>query len=48
VLIGSPSPVDVTVSGRKLKRGYKVWPIATNLAKSELYGWLALQRLPTD
>jgi phage terminase large subunit GpA-like protein len=39
--------VDVTVSGRKLKRGYKVWPIATNLAKSELYGWLALQRRPT-
>jgi phage terminase large subunit GpA-like protein len=26
-----------------LKRGYKVWPIAGNLAKSELYGWLALQ-----
>jgi phage terminase large subunit GpA-like protein len=43
VLIGAPSAVDVTVSGRKLKRGYKVWPIATTLAKSELYGWLALQ-----
>jgi phage terminase large subunit GpA-like protein len=43
VLIGAPSPVDVTVSGRKLKAGYKVWPIATNLVKSELYGWLALQ-----
>jgi terminase, large subunit len=47
VLIGSPSPVDVTVSGRKLKRGYKVWPIATNVAKSELYGWLGLET-PTD
>jgi phage terminase large subunit GpA-like protein len=43
VLIGAPSRVDVTVSGRKLKGGYKVWPIATNVAKSELYGWLALQ-----
>ena len=42
VLIGAPSRVDVTVSGRKLKGGYKVWPIATNVAKSELYGWLAL------
>lgn len=42
VLIGAPSKVDVTVSGRRLKTGYKVWPIATNLAKSELYGWLAL------
>lgn len=43
VLIGAPSPVDITISGRKKKSGYKVWPIATNLAKSELYGWLALQ-----
>lgn len=47
VLIGAPSRVDVTIGGRKLKRGYKVWPIATNVAKSELYGWLGLQR-PTD
>lgn len=43
VLIGAPSRVDVTISGNKMKRGYKVWPIATNVAKSELYGWLALQ-----
>lgn len=43
VLIGAPSRVDVTLAGRKVKTGYKVWPIATNLAKSELYGWLALQ-----
>jgi phage terminase large subunit GpA-like protein len=43
VLIGAPSKVDVTVSGKRLKRGYKVWPIATHLAKSELYGWLAMK-----
>lgn len=42
ILIGSPSPVEVTVAGRKLKRGYKVWPVATNIAKTELYGWLGL------
>lgn len=47
VLVGSPSPVDVTARGKKLKRGYKVWPVASNLAKSELYGWLSLQP-PTD
>lgn len=46
VLISSPSPVEITVSGRKLKRGYKVWPIAVDLAKGELYGWLRLL-LPT-
>lgn len=42
VLIGSPSAVELTVSGRKLKRGYKVWPIASGLAKTEFYGWLGL------
>ena len=44
VLIGSPRPVDVTLFGRVIKRGYKVWPVATNLAKSELYGFLRLER----
>lgn len=39
-VIGSPSQVDVTVSGRRI--GYKVWPIGVDLAKAELYGWLRL------
>lgn len=43
VLIGSPSPVEVTVRGRKLKRGGRVWPVCVSLAKSELYGWLSLE-----
>jgi len=47
VLIGSPSPVEVLVNGRKLKRGGRVWPVCVGLAKSELYGWLRLE-LPTD
>lgn len=42
MLVGAPSPVDVTVRGRRLKRGYKVWPIGVDLAKGELYGWLRL------
>lgn len=42
-LVGSPSPVEITVSGRRLKRGYKVWPIGVDLGKSELYGWLGLK-----
>lgn len=46
-LISAPSPVDVTVSGRKLKRGYKVWPVVGAIAKTELYGWLRLE-LPVD
>jgi phage terminase large subunit GpA-like protein len=41
-LIGAPTPVDVSDRGRKLKRGYKVWPVVSGIAKSELYGWLRL------
>jgi len=47
VLIGTPSKVDVTVRGKKLARGYRVWPIGVNVVKSELYAWLRLE-LPTD
>lgn len=41
-IIGTPSPVDITVRGKQFARAYKVWPIGTDLAKSELYGWLKL------
>ena len=44
-LIGSPMPVEVTVRGRKLKRGGRVWPVVGGIAKTELYGWLRLERL---
>jgi phage terminase large subunit GpA-like protein len=45
-LLGSPSPVEVSDRGRKLKRGYRVWPVCGSIAKSELYGWLRLEILP--
>ena len=41
-LIGAPAPVDVTVRGRKLKRGVRVWPVHGGIAKEELYGALRL------
>jgi phage terminase large subunit GpA-like protein len=47
VPIGQPSAVEVTVQGKKSKRGVKVWPVATGMLKSELYGWLKLER-PTE
>lgn len=47
VLVGSPTPVEVTDRGRKLKRGGRVWPVSDDIAKSELYGWLRLEA-PTD
>jgi phage terminase large subunit GpA-like protein len=45
--IGQPSAVEVTLEGKKIKRGVKVWPVATGMLKSELYGWLKLER-PTE
>lgn len=43
-LISVPTPVDVNHNGQRISRGYKVWPVGTDVAKSELYGWL---KLPT-
>ena len=46
-LIGSASPVEVGPMGAKLKRGVRVWPVNSGMAKEELYRWLRLDR-PTD
>ena len=43
VLVGTPSAVEITDRGRKLKRGGRVWPVCVNIAKSEFYGWLRLE-----
>lgn len=43
LLVSTASPVDVTVRGKKHQRGYKVWPVSPDIAKSELYGWLRLR-----
>ena len=41
------SPVDVRINGKKITRGLKPWHVATGMLKSELYGWLKLDR-PTE
>jgi phage terminase large subunit GpA-like protein len=43
-LVGVPSAVDVAGSGKKIRRGVKVWPVNVSMAKSELYGFLRLER----
>jgi phage terminase large subunit GpA-like protein len=45
-IVGAPSKVDVAWDGKRLKRGYLMWPVVGSIAKSELYGWLRLG-LPT-
>jgi terminase, large subunit len=47
MLLGTPKIVEYTGGGRKLKRGYKHWPVFTHVAKDELYGFLGLER-PID
>ena len=42
-LIGTPTPVDVSFQGKKISRGYRVWPVGVDIGKSELYGFLRLQ-----
>lgn len=41
-LLGSPSKVDVTIGGRKISRGHRMWPVGVDTAKSEFYGFLRL------
>ncbi len=40
--VGSPSPVDVTAGGRKLRGSAKVWPVGVDILKGQLYGRLRL------
>ena len=47
MIIGQPKPVEVTVRGKKLRRGVKLWPVGVSKVKTELYGWLK-QEKPTD
>ena len=43
MLIGTAVPVDVTIRGRRIQRGHRMWPIGVDIAKAELYGWLRLE-----
>jgi phage terminase large subunit GpA-like protein len=43
-LVSSPSAVDITIQGRKLSKGVKIWPVNVSTAKSELYGHLNKER----
>jgi len=46
VLVSAPTKVDVTVRGKRLKRGVQLWSIGVDIAKAQIYGQLR-QRQPT-
>jgi phage terminase large subunit GpA-like protein len=43
-LIGTPTSIEIMISGKKRKRGGRQWPVSVGIAKSELYGWLRLEQ----
>jgi phage terminase large subunit GpA-like protein len=43
-LVVPPSQIDVTVFGKKIKHGCKLWPVDVSACKSELYGLLGKDR----
>lgn len=43
-LLSAPRKVTVTVGGRSIQDGVKLWIIGSSMAKRELYGWLRLKR----
>jgi phage terminase large subunit GpA-like protein len=45
--VSGPTFVDATVNGRKLKRGARLWTVATATFKAETYRYLRLER-PND
>jgi phage terminase large subunit GpA-like protein len=47
VIIGIPTAKDANSQGKRARRGIKVWNIGTNIAKSELYGFLR-QDIPDE
>lgn len=45
--LGAVSHEDVTVQGKRKRRGFMVWPVGSSFCKSELYGFLRKEK-PTD
>lgn len=46
-VVGQPKSVDITLAGKRIRRGVKLWPVGVSVIKSELYSWLRLQK-PTN
>jgi phage terminase large subunit GpA-like protein len=46
-VFGTPKDVDVAKDGSKLRRALKLWTIGVSVLKSELYGWLKMDK-PED
>ncbi len=45
--IGTPTLVDVTISGKRMSRGMQLWKVGSSVIKEQIYRWLN-GRKPTD
>jgi phage terminase large subunit GpA-like protein len=43
-IIGAASKVDINFRGKRMQHGYRVFPVGSDTAKGELYGWLSMPR----
>lgn len=43
-LVGTASPVDITIGGKHIPGGYRVYSVGVDIAKAELYGWLRIEK----
>ncbi len=43
-LLSIPKSVEIKVGGKRYRRGLKLWTVGVDLAKSELYGWLRMEK----
>jgi phage terminase large subunit GpA-like protein len=43
-ILGLPKVQDVTVRGKLVKGGVKLWPMGSSAGKRELYGWLRMDQ----
>lgn len=46
-IFGTPKDVDVAKDGTKVRRAVKLWTVGVSVLKSELYGWLKMDK-PED
>jgi phage terminase large subunit GpA-like protein len=45
-LVGGPTAIEYNTRGKRIRRGYLVWPVCGGTGKTELYGWLRLEAPP--
>lgn len=42
--VATSSPVDITISGCKIPKGVRMWPVGVSILKRQFYDWLRMER----